>query len=359
MTSKQIKVCQMCIEQNIPFALVSFIGESNYVFFSSTPAFYTGGPLGADSIAIRPFGVPDNKNGIVLSRKYSEDDVLSGHHPQSTISNHIPETSSLSRKDYIDAVENIIKELKKSKGKTVFSKTIAAVSDITPTKVATKLFATNPQSMRFIYYTPDTGLWLGATPEIIARKNTKCGTIESMALAGTRLVKMHSSDWDEKNAVEHLFVVRHIAETYERLGLNPVIGDVFSLRYGDIEHLAHVIFSGNDNFDIIELTNALVPTPAICGVPTEDALAHISQFEKSPRLCYGGEIIINANNHYESYLNIRSAHVCRCTAGNQWIYNIHVGGGIVATSDPDKEWEETENKAKTIVDALLGHSTHI
>jgi isochorismate synthase len=87
----------------------------------------------------------------------------------------------------------------------------------------------------------------------------------------------------------------------------------------------------------------LHPTPAVCGIPKENAKEMIREFEKHRRGDYTGYFGPVKTGDVSLFVNLRSAFV-----NNNKMF-LFIGGGITADSKPEKEWDETELKAKTLL----------
>jgi len=134
-----------------------------------------------------------------------------------------------------------------------------------------------------------------------------------------------------------------------------------SIRAGMLWHLKTTITgaldSGNSLKQIIE---DLHPTPAVCGLPKEAAQDFILSMENYDRKYYTGflgELNIealdvstkNVDSKTTLYVNLRCMEL---TEKEAFIY---VGGGITEASDPEKEWQETEDKSLTMLQVLQGN----
>lgn len=250
--------------------------------------------------------------------------------------------------EYVESLTQLIEELKRDGGKTVFSRVRQIKSHASPAAVAKAYWEKHPDTFRYLCASPETGIWFGATPELIIRRHDD-NMYETMALAGTRRVS--SDPWDVKNTDEHEFVIRHITDILCGCGLECHIGNGQAIAFGDIEHLAHKITFKPGNFSLSALALRLSPTPAISGYPVNIALDRISRYEKSPRYYYGGEIMACVDGREECYLNLRCAHVSP-NDDKTWTYSIYCGGGITAMSEPESEWTETVLKSASLAEAI-------
>ncbi|MCM1452384.1 MAG: chorismate-binding protein, partial [Clostridium sp.] len=198
----------------------------------------------------------------------------------------------------------------------------------------------------YVCYTPESGLWMGAPPEVLIKTN-EGGGFETMALAGT--LPIDAAEWDDKNALEHQIVVDYIVDALSALGLRVEKGARAAMPYGSIKHLYTPMRGELGMRKASELYDALNPTPALCGYPKEDALADIALAEKHERGCYGGCVgLMSSGGAVEARVNIRC---CRIDGRQAVCFG---GGGITPDSIPETEWREANAK----IDNLLSRLKH-
>lgn len=260
-----------------------------------------------------------------------------------------PWTVSTNRDAYMASTNRLIAAVARRGGKCVRSRVIAAHGvRIDLNGVVSELFRCFPTAFCHCYYTPATGLWAGATPELLADVHDGCVT--TMALAGTR----HSGTdepWDSKNVEEQELVTRFICDCMLRSGLEPRTGITRTLRYGTIEHICTDIKADGCGDNVMPLLDLLSPTPAIAGYPRAMALAEIEEYEDTPRRCYGGYVMVReGNSRLRAYVNLRCAQL----APDAWC--VYAGGGITPQSHAHDEWHETEAKSAAWLD-ILSHNT--
>jgi isochorismate synthase len=94
------------------------------------------------------------------------------------------------------------------------------------------------------------------------------------------------------------------------------------------------------------LLKHLHPTPAVAGLPQKIAVQYLSALEQHERRLYSGIIGRMKEGQEQLFVNLRCAQIL----DNQ-LY-AYVGGGFTADSDPEQEWQETENKSKTLLQLL-------
>lgn len=207
-----------------------------------------------------------------------------------------------------------------------------------------------PKAFVYIFHLPEKGVWAGATPETLLGK--KGDYFETMALAGTQKrpeegVNIH---WGEKEKQEQQYVSDFIDSQLEDL-------HVSSYKKGDTETvfagtLAHICTRFKIPFSELtgktgEFIKALHPTPAVCGIPKENAWKLIDEIEKHNRRFYTGFLgPWNMDEHSHLFVNLRCARLLENSV------EIYVGGGLTADSVPEKEWQETHDKSQTILSAI-------
>lgn len=260
-----------------------------------------------------------------------------------------PETAApappITRDEYLAAVSRVMESCRQRQGKTVFSRAISATmaDGTTAGTIFDDLCREFPQTFRFIFHTPETGLWLGATPELLLDHDAATRRCRAMSLAGTRPRTEGHIPWDDKNLRENRFVTDFITETFRALDADAIIGPQQTLRYGrNIEHICHMIEATlPQGVTAAELIDRLNPTPALCGTPREAAIADITANELHDRGCYGGAVglVSTAPLRLRLFVTLRCCHISGRTI------RAFAGGGITPDSDPATEWRESSAKA--------------
>ena len=230
---------------------------------------------------------------------------------------------------------------------------LSAEKDFQISDVLEKLSIQNKSSMIF-----NIDGFLGASPELLIKRSGN--SVTSHPLAGTA-PKFHDADSDEisrkklldstKDAYEHKVTIEWLLNE-----LLPFCSYVDADPEPKIVSLEHVHHLGTEvagqlstpPCSILELVNALHPTPAVGGDPQTEALAIIKRVEGIDRRRYAGPVgWIAANGDGEFAVGIRSAEVKANTA------HLFAGVGLVKDSDPQSELEETEAKFKTMLNTFL------
>jgi isochorismate synthase len=217
-----------------------------------------------------------------------------------------------------------------------------------------RLDARHPGCFRFAFRRGDA-LFAGASPELlIARRGDQ---VESEALAGSiagsgasaagaeaRALLDSRKDRGEQEVVERA-LVRALTPLCRSLDVAPE-PEVRALR--DVLHLCTPLRGQLARpLHLLQLAEALHPTPAVGGEPTAPALAWIASHEQAPRGWYAGPVgWFDAAGDGELAVAIRSGLVDGRRA-YAW-----AGAGIVAESDPDAEYAETGVKQRALLDVL-------
>ncbi|QCR33334.1 isochorismate synthase MenF [Lysinibacillus sp. SGAir0095] len=201
-------------------------------------------------------------------------------------------------------------------------------------------------------------LFFGASPERLVKVEN--GQAFSSCVAGSiKRGKTAEEDKqlgesllnDAKNLGEHQYVVEMIANTFEKNCMQYTVPKKPKLlKIRDIQHL-YTPVEGKLSSDatILQLVKYLHPTPALGGVPRQEAMTVIRENETMNRGLYAAPLgWIDAEGNGEFAVAIRSAALKDNKA------YLYAGGGIVADSEPNSEYEETLVKFRPMLRALGG-----
>ncbi len=251
-------------------------------------------------------------------------------------------------KEYIQAGEII---------QVVLSQRFSAELSAEPFDVYRALRSLNPSPYMFYLQMSET-IFLGASPEVMVRLEGK--KIELRPLAGTRpRGKTKEEDLslekellaDEKERAEHIMLVdlgRNDVGRVAEIGTVEVTELMGIERYSHVMHIvSHVrglLQSGKNAFDVLR---AAFPAGTVTGAPKIRAMEIIEELEPIRRGPYAGAVgYFSFAGNLDTCIAIRSILV---KDGQAYI---QTGAGIVADSDPQKEYEETLNKAQALFRAL-------
>ncbi len=271
-----------------------------------------------------------------------------------------PAPAATLRADYDHAVSAYIDFLKKletegTEGKIVGARVLISSPEARRSEIFSHLRRLYPHAFVFYLSTPETGTWIGASPELLLRRDGD--SLHTISLAGTRPAGS-DCEWDIKNIREQAMVTEFICDTLVKHGLKPQQGPTGTRIAGPVEHLAtEITCSVPDDFSLDDAASLIIelsPTPALSGLPREEAIRMISSNETFKRHLYGGCIgRVKSPDCWCFFVNLRSALL---TSKGTCLY---VGGGVTALSDPVREWEETELKAVTLLKVFSPQSIRV
>jgi isochorismate synthase len=235
--------------------------------------------------------------------------------------------------------------------KCVLSRRIDAVDpeeDMAP-ELFKQLCKLYPNAFVSLIHIPTVFTWLGASPERLLKiKDQKAHTTSLAATRPFMGVLPDISAWNDKEKEEQQLVTDFIFNVLERGHIHAVESDgPRSMQAGNLLHLkTDIRFTIDAHTDISSLIKALHPTPAVCGLPREEALQMIHAIEPHDREYYAGYLGPVSKDALEFYVNLR------CMRWVDGKPSLFVGGGITAGSVPEQEWEETNFKAHTLLDVI-------
>ena len=215
----------------------------------------------------------------------------------------------------------------------------------------------NPSPYMFYFSGTDVEV-AGASPETLVKLED--GILHTFPLAGTR-PRGKSEKEDKELETELLADEKELAEhnMLVDLGRNDLgkiskFGSVVVEKFHSIERYSHVMHIGSTvrgeirpEYDALNALEAVLPAGTLSGAPKIRACQLIEELESNKRGIYGGAIgYIDFTGNMDTCIAIRLAY-----KKNGKVF-IRSGAGIVADSDPDKEYMESINKAGAVVDAL-------
>lgn len=256
---------------------------------------------------------------------------------------------STDKEHYVSEIAEIQKQIDlQDDKKIVAARVVVENGSVDVAATFLKLSAAYPDAYVFCFSTPETGCWLGATPELLLKSHND--SISTMALAGTRLAGIPGA-WDKKNIIEQKIVKDYIVDAMKKTGLQVMTEPTITRNAGNVEHLCTPIrarISPESSLNLHSLLTLLSPTPATAGLPRTEAIDLIERCESFQRAYYGG-YCGPFRNEKEFSLFV----ILRCARIEKERYALFAGGGITADSDPDKEWEETDMKLSTLKQFLI------
>jgi menaquinone-specific isochorismate synthase len=194
-------------------------------------------------------------------------------------------------------------------------------------------------------------LFLGATPEWLVRQHGR--SVQTEAMAGSRRSAEPNAESQllssRKDLGEHALVVEEIVGALGPVATHLLVPSQPSVRrLRDILHLYTPIAATlTSDTHVIDLVERLHPTPAVGGTPHQAAQRWIAEHEPDERGWYASPVgWVNAAGDGQFVVALRSALLVDRLA------HVFAGAGIVAESDAELEFEETELKLKAMLHAL-------
>jgi len=273
-------------------------------------------------------------------------------------SNNIKIKSNTSKNSFLSKVKKAKEYIKLGDiFQVVLSQRFEAKLTKKPIDIYKKLRVTNPSPFMFFFNFSDFQI-IGASPEILVRLRDNKITVRP--IAGTRpRGKTKKEDLfyekdllkDKKELSEHLMLLdlgRNDAGKVSKINSVKVTEKFIIEKYSHVMHIvSNVVGVYNNKFSKFKSLLAGFPAGTVSGAPKIRAMEIIDELETTKRKVYAGGIgYFSANGEFDTCIALRTA-----VAKKDKFY-VQAGAGIVADSKPLKEYEETVNKAKALIDAL-------
>ena len=226
-----------------------------------------------------------------------------------------------------------------------------------PLDVYRALRSLNPSPYMYFF---DFGAYqvVGASPEVLVRVQDGEATVRP--IAGTRPRGRSPEEdraleselkADPKELAEHLMLIdlgRNDIGRIAEVGSVEVTDHMVIERYSHVMHLVSEVHGRiRPDLSAIDVLKATFPAGTLSGAPKVRAMEIISELEPVRRGIYAGAVgYLDWHGEADLAIAIRTALV---QAG---ILHVQAGAGIVADSDPDREWEETLNKGRALIRAV-------
>ena len=226
-----------------------------------------------------------------------------------------------------------------------------------PLEIYKKLRITNPSPFMYFFNFDDFQI-IGASPEILVRLRDNMITVRPIAGTRPRGKNLKEDNFyakdllkDKKELSEHLMLLdlgRNDAGKVSKIGTVKVTESFMIEKYSHVMHIvSNVMGVYNTKFSKFKSLLAGFPAGTVSGAPKIRAMEIIDELETTKRKVYAGGIgYFSANGEFDTCIALRTA-----VAKNNKFY-VQAGAGIVADSNPIKEYEETVNKAKALMNAL-------
>jgi len=273
-------------------------------------------------------------------------------------SQNIKVKSNLSKSKFLRMVNKAKKYIKLGDiFQVVLSQRFEANLTKKPLDIYKKLRVTNPSPFMFYFNFKDFQI-IGASPEILVRLRDNKITVRP--IAGTRPRgrtikedKYYEKDLlkDKKELSEHLMLLdlgRNDAGKVSKINSIKVTEKFIIEKYSHVMHIVSNVVGNHDKkFSKFKSLLAGFPAGTVSGAPKIRAMEIIDELETTKRKVYAGGIgYFSSNGEFDTCIALRTA-----VAKKNKFY-VQAGAGIVADSKPLKEYEETVNKAKALINAL-------
>jgi len=236
--------------------------------------------------------------------------------------------------------------------KVVLSRTVTAQS----ADVATHAFLLfrraclrYPRMFVALVALPGGEQWLTATPEVLLQGSN--GNYSTMALAGTMRLEGdelrgegETARWASKDIEEQRYVASYIGDRLKSLGIDYDEQGPRTVRAAHLVHLrSDFRFRLPAGVPVSRLLATLHPTPAVCGLPKQQALDLILRHEHCQRRYYSGFMGPLGSTDTHLYVTLRCMQVSASSC-----LTLYAGGGLLRESREEQEWQETEAKLDTM-----------
>ena len=214
-----------------------------------------------------------------------------------------------------------------------------------------KLCDKHPNAFVSLVSSPETGTWLGASPELLVSIDAQ-DKFKTIALAGTLPyttgINLKSVAWTQKEIEEQALVSRYIINCFKKIRVREyaehgprtvVAGNLLHLRTDYEVDMKEINFPQLGSV----MLKLLHPTSAVCGMPHGPAMDFLQKNEGYDREFYSGFLgPVNFDEESKLFVNLRCIQLFEKSA------RIYAGAGVTADSDPTKEAEEVEMKIQTL-----------
>jgi len=266
--------------------------------------------------------------------------------------------SNTKKREYRKMVEKAKEHIKAGDiFQIVLSQKFSIENDLPPFKIYRALRSLNPSPYSFYLNFPEIKI-IGSSPEVLVRVRGQ--RVMTRPLAGTRPRGKDSREDqelkkdllnDEKEKAEHTMLLDLGRNDLSRIAA-PGSVEVTELMevefYSKVMHIVSQVEANlKQGLDSLDVLKAVFPAGTVSGAPKIKAIELIDGLEKEARGVYAGTVAyLSFNGNLDSCITIRTFSLV------DGRLNLQVGAGIVADSDPFKEYEETLNKGQALFDAL-------
>ena len=263
-----------------------------------------------------------------------------------------------SKDDFCRAVEELKEYIRAGDiFQVVPSQRLSADISVSPFQVYRSIRSLNPSPYLFCLGLGETSL-VGASPEIMVR--VEDGEVAVRPIAGT-IHRGQTPEEDEalgqqlladpKERAEHVMLIdlgRNDVGRVAQQGSVQLEDEMVIERYSHVQHIvSHVSGQLRDDLDALDAVRCCHPAGTVSGAPKIRAMQLIDQYEPVKRGPYAGAVgYLDFRGNLDTCIALRTAILTKGEA------HVQAGAGVVADSVPEKEYQETLNKAQAMLQAI-------
>lgn len=266
--------------------------------------------------------------------------------------------SNFQKSDFENAVRSVKEYIAAGDAyQVVLSQCFSRATAASPVSIYRAMRSLNPSPYMFLIRMNGRSI-IGASPEMLVR--CRGGRLEYRPIAGTRPRGNNPEEdarlademrADRKEVAEHLMLVdlgRNDLGRVAEYGTVQVSGLMTVEKYSHVQHLVTYLSAElNAELDRFDALAACFPAGTVSGAPKVRAIEIISDLEPTPRGIYSGSV-----GYFDYSGNMDTCIAIRTMVLEDGIAKVQAGAGIVADSDPEAEFRETENKAAALLKAI-------
>ncbi|WP_068473403.1 isochorismate synthase [Saccharicrinis aurantiacus] len=354
---QQKEVLQYCIANQLTFAITRLpqANQAVLVIAKSAEEMHLSDAINSQGFVLAPFNM-QNQQVVFINADFECESVMS-ELEFDAIKKLKPTLQSAPTEAYVATFDSYAKQFNQLMevingghlDKAILSR-VKPNTSLTQTKAHEfyySLESSYKQAYVFMFYTPQSGLWAGASPELLL--HTANNIASTVSLAGTRKLDNVQSNWGDKEIVEQQIVSDYVGQLLKQSGVSNYQKDgPHTINAGKMVHLktSYQFKTSDLQSNLSEFIVGLHPTPAVCGLPKNKAMGAILNIEQHQRGFYAGFMGSVQAKKLNLYVNIRSLRFTQSGV------NMYLGGGITKDSDLEMEWNETELKAQTMLNVI-------
>lgn len=266
--------------------------------------------------------------------------------------------SNFKKEDYVKSVDKIKEYIKAGDVfQVVLSQRFRTECRLKPFDIYRCLRIINPSPYMYFLKMDDSCI-VGSSPELLVR--VEDGVVETRPIAGSRpRGKTPAEDEslakellaDEKERAEHIMLVDLGRNDLGRVCIKGSVAPEEIMKVEKYSHIMHIVSSVrgklDKTFNAVDALFSCFPAGTLSGAPKIRAMEIIDELEPTQRNIYGGAL-----GYIDFSGNLDTCIIIRTLVVKNNIITLQSGGGIVADSVPEKEYEESLNKAKALFKSI-------